>query len=359
MTHTSRSARSRLFLLTLGLLSFLLVAGDALAQSWAGKGRLRGTVKAEDGKPLEGAQILIFLDTQGNGPDPLYTDKKGRWEFLGLTSGDFTVQVTAEGYIPSEGVVGVTESGSNRTPPIITSLRSLKELQDQATARVQGLADQANAKMEAGDWAGAREILNGVKEAMSEDAQIRRVDAQIAETYLREGKPQEARTRFEALVGRSADDPAQQVNYLQRIALTHYEEQDIDTAVATLDKALVLQPENVGSLRMAIDFLVGANREPEAEPYMNRLPAGEKVDANALLNVGIAAYNDGDVDTALEKFERVLGDYPENPNAHYYLGLCYLGKGVNDKARMHLEKLLEIAPDHERAEEAKEFLTYL
>ena len=51
--------------------------------------------------------------------------------------------------------------------------------------------------------------------------------------------------------------------------------------------------------------------------------------------------------------------YPDNPNVHYYLGLCYLGKGVNDKSKMHFERLLEIAPDHENAAEAKEFLSYL
>ena len=358
MPHTVRSTRSRFLPATLCSLALLLVTGDAIAQSWAGKGRLRGTVKTQDGKPIEGAEVLLFLNEKGNGPDPIYTNKKGKWEYLGLTGGDFTIQVTAEGYIPSEGVVGVAEYGSNRTPPIDTQLRSIKELEDKEIARVQGLADQANAKLQAEDWAGAREIFEQVKSAMTEEPQIRRVDAQIAETYLRGGDAAKARTLFEDLVAR-AEDPAEKINYLQRVALTHYEGGDIDTAVATLDQALALQPDHVGSLRMAIDLLVGANRETDAEPYMNRLPAGEKVDANALLNVGIAAYNDGDVDTALEKFERVLGDYPDNPNAHYYLGLCYLGKGVNDKARMHLEKMLEIAPDHERAAEAKEFLSYL
>ena len=155
---------------------------------------------------------------------------------------------------------------------------------------------------------------------------------------------------------------SEKIRFLQRVARSTLRRVATSiTAVAdSRSGALALQfPTTSASLRMVIDLLVGANRETDAEPYMNRLPEGEKVDANALLNVGIAAYNDGDIDTALEKFERVLGDYPDNPNAHYYMGLCYLGKGVNDKARMHLEKMLEIAPDHERAAEAKEFLSYL
>ena len=158
MPRTVRSTRSRFLPAVLCFLALLLVASDVVAQSWAGKGRLRGSVKTEDGKPIEGAEVLLFMGEKGNGPDPIYTNKKGKWEYLGLTGGDFTIQVTAEGYIPSEGVVGVAEYGSNRTPPINTNLRSLKEIQDKEAARVGGLLDHANAKMQAGDWVGAREV---------------------------------------------------------------------------------------------------------------------------------------------------------------------------------------------------------
>lgn len=358
MNRYPRTSRSRLLLVALGALGLLLVAGDALAQSWAGKGRLRGTVKTEDGKPIEGAEILLFMDTKGNGPDALYTNKKGKWEYLGLTTGDFTIQITAEGYLPSEGVVGVAEFGSNRTPPIITNLRSLKEIQDKEATRVGGLLDEANTKMQAGDWAGARAGYENVKTAMTSDAQIQQVDLAIAETYLQEGNTQEARKRFQALAD-VTEDPVRKAALLQRVARSQYDEGNVDQSIQTLEGALALVPEDVTTLRMVIDILVGEGREADAEPYMNRLPEGEKVDANALLNVGIAAYNEGDVDTALAKFERVLGDYPDNPNAHYYVGLCYLSQGVNDKARMHLEKMLEIAPDHEKAAEARDFLSYL
>lgn len=362
MYRIPRSTRSRLTVrrllpVAVGLLALLLV-GDALAQSWAGKGRLRGSVTTEDGKPIEGAEIVLYLDTEGNGPPPIYTNKKGRWEYLGLTSGNFTIRVTAEGYVPSEGVVNVSEYSSNRTPPVDMQLRSLKDIQDKEAERVGGVLDDANAKMQAGDWAGARAGYEKVKESMGDEAQVRQVDLAIAETYLQEGQTQEARTRFQALAN-TAEDPAQKAALLQRVARSYYDEGQVDKSVEVLEGALEILPDDVATLRMVIDILVGEGREADAEPFMDRLPEGEKVDANALLNVGIAAYNDGDVDTAITKFEKVLGDYPDNANAHYYLGLCYLGKGVNDKARTHLETMLELEPNHERADEAKEFLTYL
>lgn len=355
--NQSTASRSRRLAVILAVLAFF-VAGNAIAQSWAGKGRIRGSVKTEDGKPIEGAEIVLFLDTEGNGPDTFYTDKKGRWEYLGLTGGNFTIRVSAEGYVPSEGIVNVVEYGSNRTPPVNMNLRSIKDLQDKESTRVGGLLDAANAKMQAGDWAGARAGFEEVKAAMNDEGQIRRVDAAIADTYLKEGQHEKARQILEALLPTS-EDPVEQSGFLQRIALTYYEQKDIDTAVQTLDRALLIAPDNVASLRLVIDILVGAGREADAEPYMDRLPAGEKVDANALLNVGISAYNDGDLETALAKFEKVLGDYPDNASAHFYLGLCYLGQGANDKAKEHLERMLELEPNNEKAAEAREFLTYL
>lgn len=358
MTHRSPHRSPIRLALLLTAVVAILFSGNALAQSWAGKGRLRGSVKSEDGKPIEGAEVLLFLGSEGNGPDPLYTDKKGRWEYLGLTSGDFTIRVTAEGYIPSEGVVGVVEYGTNRTPPINTNLRSLESIQDKERSRLGAILDDANAKMKSGDYEGARAGYAKVKEAMNDEAQIRQVDIAIAETYLLEGNTLEARQRFQALAD-TEEDPTTRAAYIQRVARSYYDEGNVEQSIEVLENVLETQPEDVATLRMVIDILVSEGREADAEPYMDRLPEGEKVDADALLNVGIAAYNDGDVDTALDKFEKVHVDYPDNPNVHYYLGLCYLSKGTSDKAKMHFEKMLELAPNHENAEEARDFLTYL
>ena len=75
--------------------------------------------------------------------------------------------------------------------------------------------------------------------------------------------------------------------------------------------------------------------------------------------MGIKKYNDKDVTGALEMFDRVVRENPNLPDAYYYRALAYLNQGKTEEAKADFRKLLEIAPDHEKAAEAKEFLAAL
>ena len=89
---------------------------------------------------------------------------------------------------------------------------------------------------------------------------------------------------------------------------------------------------------------------------MAQLPDGTKIDGTVLLNLGIKSYNEGALDAALAQFERAVTENPQLPEAYYFRGLAHLALGHTAEARADFEKLLEIAPDHARAAEAREFL---
>ena len=220
------------------------------------------------------------------------------------------------------------------------------------------MLEAGNRKLQEKDYAGARASYQEVAAAVTDEKQKLSLEAAIAGTWLDEGKAPEARAAFEALLAKT-EDPATRAGYLQRIARTFYLEKNIDASVATLEKALALQPNDVATLRLIIDILVASGREQQAEPYMAKLPAGEKVDPDALLNLGITAYNAGDMETAYQKFETVIRDHPDNADAWYYLGLAQLGRNKTAEAKAALEKFLQLAPKHKHAEEAKQFLSYL
>ena len=82
-------------------------------------GRLQGKVEDENGDPVEGATVTLLKNDLG--PEPLTTNKKGRWSYLGLRGGTWTVQIESDGFIPSEGAVSVTEFGVN--PSVDIQLR--------------------------------------------------------------------------------------------------------------------------------------------------------------------------------------------------------------------------------------------
>lgn len=349
----------------LGAAVLLIAFGStapAFSQDWKGRGRVRGSVTDPEGNPVENAKVtILFRGQQGEGPQPIATDEDGRWAYMGLSSAPYTIVIEAEGFAPSEGEVRINEYSPMGTRPVEVQLRPLdaQETGSQEGDRLNNLITEANAMMTRGEYSEARVRYQEVLAEVDDAKQKWQLEWAISGTYLQEEKAAEARALLEKLLLGVPDEPARQIDILQKIARTYYLEENIDQAVASLERALEIDPNHRDTLRLLVDILVGAGREVEAEPYMARLPEGEKIDPNAMLNLGITAFNAGDMQTALEKFNRVVADYPDNANAHHYLGLVHLNLGNNAEALEAFEKMLVLEPEHPNAEEAQQFVDYL
>jgi len=312
--------------LVFSLLMLLLLAGlPVFAQSWAGRGRLQGEIKNEQGKPVEGAQIWLRMgespiDPQnpGDGPDPVITTKYGKWSILGLGQGTWRVLILKEGYLSSEGQVKVLEGGAP-PPPIVTTLRIVPKEVKQAA--------KGNEALEA----------------------LERGNA-----LLTQEKYTEARAEYEKAIAQL--DPVNHPPILRGIARTYYQEKQPEKAIDTLKQALVLKPDDVETLRLIVNLLVATDREPEAQEYIARLPEGTTVDPATLLNIGIKSYNEGKMPEALAEFDRVVKENPTLPDAYYYRGLVYLATGKSAEAKADFKKLLELDPNHPNAKDAQDFL---
>lgn len=325
----------------------------AMAQDWAGRGRVRGTVKDEAGKPIEGAKVTLrFERAPETGPEPIETSKEGIWGFMGLGSGAWRVLIEKEGYVPSEGVFEVSQVGAGA--------RINVTLRPAVVEQVDTRGQEALAAIEAGN------------------------------SLLTSGKPAEARAKYEEAISKL--EPENHAPILQGIAGTYLAEKNPAQAVAVLERALALDPPNVElkrelaralyeggnrdrsiamleeivastqdtpSLKLLIDLLVLAGREADAQKYMAQLPAGEKVSIETVLNAGIKFYNEGKLDQALTQFDRAVQENAEAPEPYYYRGLVHLAGGRNPLAAADLKKFLELAPQHDKAAEAREFLKFL
>lgn len=311
------------------LLMLLLLAGlPVFAQSWAGRGRMQGELKDEQGKAVEGAQIWLRMgdnpidpDNPGDGPKPVTTNKYGKWSILGLAQGTWRVLITKDGYLASEGQVKVLEGGAP-PPPIVTTLRLIpKEAQKAAKG-------------------------NEALEALDRGNQL-----------LTQEKYAEARVEYEKAIAQL--DPANHPPILRGIARTYYQEKNPAKAVETLQQALAIKPDDVESLKLIVNLLVAQGKEKEAQEYMAKLPQGSTVDPATLLNIGIKYYNEGKMPEALAEFERVVKENPTLPDAYYYRGLVYLATGKSAEAKADFQKLLELDPNHPNAKDAQDFLKSL
>jgi tetratricopeptide (TPR) repeat protein len=297
------------------------------AQEWAGRGRLTGEVKDEAGKPVVGAQVFLRKDVEnidpanpGDGPDTLTTDKRGRFATLGLAGGSWTVLIVKEGLMQSIGTVQVNEFET--ASPLKVTLHPLPEevLQEAEPNPAVALIQEGNAALSAEKFA-------------------------------------EARAKYEQAL--TTLPPEHHAAVLRGVARTYFAEDKPEPAIATLQRTLELEPGNAETLQLLVTLLYQVGREEEARSYQAQLPAGTKVDPTVLLNLGIKRYNDGDMEAALTEFEKVVAENPELPEAYYYRGLAHLALGHNPQAKADFQKLLELAPDHAKAADAREFLASL
>ncbi|MGB6002971.1 MAG: tetratricopeptide repeat protein, partial [Thermoanaerobaculia bacterium] len=323
---------------------------------------------------------LRHADDPDTGPEPIYTNAKGRWAQGGLAGGAWTVLLDMEGYQPSQGSVQVSEFAPNEglnvtlEPDPFASIgvgdkflessrfaearveyeKAMSNLDPVAAARLRSrIGDTYLAE---GDYAAARREYEQALPHIEpgEQAHIR---LQVANSYQLEGRHSEARQAYEEVLPLLA--AAGRAEVLVAVARSYDQEGNRDQAIATLERGLELNPGNVDLLQVIADLLTRAGREVEAQEYLAQVPDDVDMPADLLLNIGIRFYNDGDMDQAYDHFNRALEQNPDLAETYYYRGVVYLGRGENEQARADFHKLLELEPDTPRAEEVKEFLKYL
>ena len=105
---------SRVFSAVCVVASLLAVVPTADAQ----QGRLRGQViSSETGDPIAGAQIVAELPGGRQAGTEATSDNDGRFQVIGLDSGQWQATVTAPGYQPAATTIRVTQGSA--TPATI------------------------------------------------------------------------------------------------------------------------------------------------------------------------------------------------------------------------------------------------
>ncbi len=326
-----RSARHVVFLMVL----LAAASVPAWGQSWAGRGRLQGTIKDEGGKPIQGATITLRkgndrVDPKTEGPKQLTTDKSGKWAILGLANGPWGILIQKEGYQESEGQINVEEFPIGPVQPVNITLKKPSQAQVQAAQAQQGPSAGAQAKE----------------------------SIEKANALLAQGKYAESRAAYEEGMGKLEDKSLHPAIY-RAIADSYYKEGKTKEAIDTLKKSLELAPSDPDTLQLIVNLLASAGREEEAKTYMAKLPQGTKIDPAIGLNIGIKAFNEGKMDVALKEFDEVIASNPSMADAYYYRAMVHLGKQQNAQAKADLNKLLELDPSSKFAKDAKDFLKEL
>ncbi|HEX7181826.1 MAG TPA: carboxypeptidase regulatory-like domain-containing protein [Thermoanaerobaculia bacterium] len=311
------------------VLSLLLALGGSLYA--IGEGRVLGTVVDESGKPV--ADVTITLTRAGsNYKQDKKTDGKGKFTLMILdATQEYQIRIEKQGFTPFEEPLKPKAGDTMRvTYTLVQPAPAAPAAPAEPSPEAKALEGKNQAIL-AYNEAVQKLKLNDVdaaaakfQEAAQLDPNLPEPHAALADIYISKGKNAEALAAANQYLKLRPEDQ-------KRVLSVRY-----DAALALGDKA---------TADAALDALV------QAEPGRDT--------AVRVVNKGVGLFNAGKIPEAIEIFQRALQIDPTLAKTHYMLGLSYGNSGEEAKAKEHLTKFLEMAPDDENAGTAKEMLEYL
>ncbi len=282
------------------------------AQDWrAGTGRLDGKVMDAAGQALAGATVTLEL--KGRGGTSLRSDAKGQWAILGLTGGEWTVEVAADGYVSRRVTASVTELA--RRPTLEVRL----------------------------DKAAAAAVSPEVAGALAK-----------AEAAERDGRFAEARSEYERLRA-LRPDLASRID--QQVGLCYVQEKDYARAFDSLARALSAEPDSLPLRAAAVQAAFESRQPDKARELLAGVDPAGIASADIAFNFGVGLLNAGATEQALPWLSRAIALDAAYVDGYYRRGLAYLQLGRTQECRSDLAKVVELAPATPQAEMARKALT--
>lgn len=314
---TKLQTSSVAFAIALGL------ATSAAAQT----GQLRGKVIDPDGKPVQGAEILIEATDGVTRKFNVKTDRRGEFIQIGLQSGNYRVTAT----VPKLGTVTL--------PTRVTLARPAEVEFNFATAAAAGASSA--------DAAAAAKAAT-LKKAFEEG-----VTATQAKNYdLAIQKFEEAAAAVPTCF-----------DCYYNIGFAHTQKKDEKGAEAAWLKAVEIKPDYADALNALSTLYNNQKRFDEASAMSAKAAAagvlGGTGNADAIYNQGIILWNQGKIPEAKVKFEEALKANPDHAEANFQFGMALLNEGSVAGAIASFEKYLQLAPNGQFAAQAKGMLAQL
>jgi tetratricopeptide (TPR) repeat protein len=350
----------------------LLIALAANAQV-RGLGRLQGNVTDKNtGKGIAGATVVIALPNGHTTPITVKADGKGHWSAIGMTSGQWNIDISAPGYTTSKGTANVSEAGgmtpainvqlekeAAAAPPAQSEVTTAPSVPKEAVDLIKEGQQLLNAK--AGDVITVSQTdTSGSSTAVAHTVTKEELqdNAKRAAADLEKALPQVPDTTPEL------KDVRNQV--MQVMAQAYYRAGDLKNAIATLEKLNTTDPmpATPDQAHMTRDVLLANlylenGQLDQGRQMLDKLPPAAITDPTAYINIGILFLNKKNPADAATYFSKAIAMDPKRADTYYYRGLAEVQQKKNKEAKADFEQVVALAPDSSEAHDAKQLLASL
>ena len=306
------------------VVALVLAVGVPSALAQASSGRMSGRVLDEEREPLAGAAILAEAPDRNGVVQRIEStaDDGGRFSIIGLTSGQWRVSATLDGYEATPLVIRVSQSGVAEAS--FTMIRVLSAFERMiGEESLEGLdADALEADLQGADAALDAQEFDQAIAAYSKLLELLPhftfLHLSVGNAHRGKGDYEAALASYEQLVG----DPDRGEQAKVEIARTRLAMGDLDAAAGLVN--------------------AGANATRED-----------------LYNLGEVDFARGDVDAAAGWYEKATMVDPTWEKPWYKLALVALNKGDMETAKQNFQKVVDIAPNSADGAQAKLTLSAL
>jgi tetratricopeptide (TPR) repeat protein len=345
----------RRFTLSVAVILSVLTASAATAQL-RGTGRLQGTVTDKiSGKPIQGAVVTVSLAARTTTtPIVSKTDARGHWSALGLTSGQWNIDIVAPGYQTTRGSATVSEM--QQMPAIQTAMVAEdKQESPQAVAETPLIPKEAADAITEGQSLLKVHAGDTVTDAAGASHQVTADEARDA--------TKRALADFEKALPMVPDDKPQtkavRDQLMQVMAQTYYRAGDLAKAIAMLENVTTADPSNVTAAALLANLYLQNGQLDAGKALLEKLPPDTIKDSTVYVNVGILFLNKKSPADAVTYFTKAIALEPKLGDSYYYRGLAYTQLKKTPEARADFEQVVALAPDSPEAKDAKSMLAAL
>lgn len=182
-------------ILTLATLALALAAA-ASAQT---AGRITGTIKDPDGKPIKGATVRATNEAV-NMRMTSTTDDKGRFAMIGVRSGNWVIVAEAPNFVPLQGAAAVSASN---TPVLALTLQ--RDPGPMPGALVKTIGEDVAAAEALRKAGKLDEAIAAYQSIQSKNTRLTRVNLVLASLYREKAEQERNPAAKQALLNRAAD----------------------------------------------------------------------------------------------------------------------------------------------------------
>jgi tetratricopeptide (TPR) repeat protein len=302
---------------------FLLTSSQLLPQAGRGRGRISGKVADEEGNPIPSAKITLQFQEDEELIKEAVTDKKGKWKIGGLGSGYWIITVSAQGFIPYQKNINVSQL--ERNPPVNIVLQKAEEQFFKEAPEIE-LFEKGSALFKEGRF---EEAISSFQQFLATNPELYQIHFSIGNSY------KELRNFEQALKE-------------YQIVLENVEEGD--------EKNKKLKAKTLAAIG---ECYLMMDRIDSAQDYFRQSLELSPDDEILAYNVGEIYFAHQKLDEAIEYYKLASQIKPKWSDPYYKIGLVYLNKKDNEKAIDYFLEFLEIEPDSARSVNVKNIINYL